>query len=248
MPDNVLEVRGLRKAFGGILANDDISFAVPRGSLVGLIGPNGSGKTTLFNSIAGQHPADAGEVRFDGRRLTGLAAPQIARLGLVRTFQQARVYAGMTCMENMLVSASHAGETVATLLRVFEAGLTEKGGALLDFVGLADKRDSHVGTLSYGQRKLLELAMALMSDPKMLLLDEPTAGVNPTLIDSVVARLRQANRAFGVTLLVIEHNMRVVMELADHIHCLALGRLLASGTAVEIRADARVIDAYLGAR
>lgn len=242
----MLELRALRKSFGGLLANDDITFNVPAGTIVGLIGPNGSGKTTLFNSIAGQHPADSGEVCFDGRRLDGLAPAEIARLGLVRTFQQAHVYGGMSCLENLQASGSRTDEKFGTMLRTVAAQLTEKALSLLEFVGLTDKRDTQAGTLSYGQRKLLELAMALMSDPKMLLLDEPTAGVNPTLINSLVERLHRANRAFGVTMLIIEHNMRVIMDLANQIHCLAHGRLLASGTPQQIRADASVVDAYLG--
>jgi branched-chain amino acid transport system ATP-binding protein len=246
--ETLLQVRGLSKAFGGVIANDAIDLDVPRGAIVGLIGPNGSGKTTLFNSIVGHHPVDAGSVRFDGREIAGLAPSQVARLGLVRTFQQAHVYDGMTCLENMQISASHTGEAVAAMFGRFPRDLTDKARSLLEFVGLADHAEVAAGSLSYGQRKLLEFAMALMNEPKMLLLDEPTAGVNPTLINSVIDRLRRANASLGITLLVIEHNMRVIMNLADHIHCLARGRLLASGPPAAIRADARVIDAYLGAR
>ena len=248
MPDNVLEVRELRKAFGGVVANDGITLDVPRGSIIGLIGPNGSGKTTLFNSIVGQHRIDGGGARFDGHELTGLSVGEIARLGLIRTFQQAHVYEGMTCLQNMQISLSHAAEGLSTMMRTFPTTVTAKSLELLEFAGLAEKREEPAGNLSYGQRKLLEFAMALMGSPKMLLLDEPTAGVNPTLINSVIDRLRRANAALGITLLIIEHNMRVVMDLADYIHCLAHGRLLASGTPDQIRADPRVIDAYLGAR
>ena len=244
----MLEVREVRKTFGGVVANDAITIDVPRSSIIGLIGPNGSGKTTLFNSIVGHHPIDAGAVRFDGRELSGLSVAEIARLGLIRTFQQAHVYAGMTCLQNMQISLSHATEGFAAMTRTYPAAVTDRSMKLLDFAGLADKREEPAGKLSYGQRKLLEFAMALMSEPKMLLLDEPTAGVNPTLINTVIDRLRRAKAALGVTLLIIEHNMHVIMDLADYIHCLAHGKLLASGTPDQIRADPRVIEAYLGAR
>ena len=246
--ESLLQVRGLSKAFGGVIANDAISIDVPRGAIVGLIGPNGSGKTTLFNSIVGQHRIDAGSVQFDGRDVSYLGMPEVARLGLVRTYQQARVYDGMTLVMNMQISMSHAGEGVSAMLRRFPSEVTDKALVLLDFVGLADLREEVAGNLSFGQRKLLELAMALMNEPKMLLLDEPTAGINPTLINSVIDRLQRANASLGITLLVIEHNMRVIMGLAHHIYCLAHGKLLAAGTPDEIRNDQRVIDAYLGAR
>jgi len=246
--DSLLEVRDVSKTFGGVIANDAISIDVRRGGIVGLIGPNGSGKTTLFNSIVGAHRIDGGSVRFEGRELSRLGMPEIARLGLVRTYQQAHVYDGMSCLGNMQISASHANESLSAMLRRFSADVTERAMRLLDFVGLADHADEVAGNLSFGQRKLLELSMALMNEPRMLLLDEPTAGINPTLINSVIDRLKRANEAFGITLLVIEHNMRVIMDVAEHIYCLAHGRLLAAGAPDEIRNDQRVIDAYLGAR
>ena len=202
----------------------------------------------MFNSITGQHRIDAGLVRFDGRQLDGLSSAQIARLGLVRTFQQAHVYDGITCLQNMAISASHAAEGPGAMLRRFPAELSGRAIGLLEFVGLGAKHDAPARNLSYGERKLLEIAMGLMNEPKMLLLDEPTAGVNPPLINPIVERLRRSNASFGIALLIIEHNLRVVMDLADRIYCLAHGKLLASGTPQEIRADARVIDAYLGAR
>ena len=248
MTGNLLEVREVRKTFGGVVANDAISIDVPRGAIIGLIGPNGSGKTTLFNSIVGHHPIDGGSVRFEGSELSHLGVPEVARLGLLRTFQQAHVYDGMTCVRNLEISASHAGERLFTMLRRFPPAVTDKAHHLLDFVGLAGLRDEVAGNLSYGQRKLLEFSMALMNEPKMLLLDEPTAGINPTLINSIVERLKLANASLGITLLVIEHNMRVIMSVAERIYCLAHGKLLATGTPEEIRNDPRVIDAYLGAR
>jgi branched-chain amino acid transport system ATP-binding protein len=247
-PGPLLELRGLRKTFGGVVANDDISLSVPRGAIVGLIGPNGSGKTTLFNGITGQDPPEAGEVLFDARSLAGLGPAPIARLGLVRTFQQAGIFEAMSCVQGMQVSASHAGEGFGALLQRPGTAVRERALELLEFVGLAGKRDQLAGELSYGQRKLLEFAMALMNGPKMLLLDEPTAGVSPALIPALVERLGRTSTEGGITLLIIEHNIRVVMELAQQIHCLVRGRLLASGTPAQIRADARVVDAYLGAR
>ncbi len=244
----LLEVRDLSKRFGGVVANDAISIDVRRGAIVGLIGPNGSGKTTLFNSIVGQHPIDRGSVRFEGRELAHLAVPEVARLGLLRTFQQAHVYDEMTCIRNLETSGSHAHEDWLAMFRRYRPAVTERAAELLDFVGLARYRDEVARNLSYGQRKLLELAMALMNEPRMLLLDEPTAGINPTMINSVMDRLKRANATLGITLLVIEHNMRVIMDLAEHIYCLAHGRVLAAGTPNEIRNDPRVIDAYLGAR
>jgi len=242
----LLEVRGVRKAFGGVVANDDVSLTVPEGAIVGLIGPNGSGKTTLFNSIVGYHAIDAGSIRFAGRELSRLRVPQIARLGLMRTFQQTRVYGRMTCLRNMLASIPAAKAGFLSMFWKFPPEQVGRAEELLRFVGLHEKRHLDAGDLSFGQQKLLELAMALMAEPRMLLLDEPTAGINPTLINGLIDRLRDANQRFGVTLLVIEHNIRVVTSLAQRIHCLAHGKLLAEGTPDEIVADPRVVEAYLG--
>ena len=242
-----LVVENTSKNFGGVVANQDISFSVPEGSIVGLIGPNGSGKTTLFNSIVGYHPIDAGSIRFEGREITKLRVPQIARLGLIRTFQQTRVFTKMKCMQNMAISDREGESGILHLMAKVKPEVDERAEALLDFCGLYSKRHLMAGDLSFGQQKLLEFAMALMIEPKMLLLDEPTAGINPTLINGLIDRLKRANQDLGITLLVIEHNMRVIMNLAGHIHCLAHGKLLASGPPEAIRDDQRVIDAYLGA-
>ncbi len=243
-----LTIQGASKRFGGITANDDISLEVPEGMVVGLIGPNGSGKSTLFNSIVGYHPVDGGSIRFEDREITRLRTAEIARLGLIRTFQQTHVFVRMTGLQNMAISDAEAGHGLFQLMRPVSAETRERAEALLAFCGLYGKRHLMAGELSFDQRKLLELAMALMVRPRMLLLDEPTAGINPTLINGVIERLQRANREFGVTLFVIEHNMRVIMSLAEHIHCLAHGRLLASGPPDALRSDQRVIDAYLGAR
>jgi ABC-type branched-subunit amino acid transport system ATPase component len=243
----ILELKGVTKAFGGVVANNNITLTVPKGKIVGLIGPNGSGKTTLFNSIVGYHPINAGSIRFDGRELSTLRMAQIARLGLLRTFQQTRIFGKMTCMQNMLVSVPRARHSWRFMLRRAAPQDVGRAEELLQFVGLYAKCFLRAGDLSFGQQRLLELAMALMSQPQMLLLDEPTAGINPTLINGLMNRLRRANREFGITLLVIEHNMRVIMNLAEYIYCLAHGELLAEGEPEQVRKDRRVIDAYLGA-
>ncbi len=241
-----IEVEGVTKAFGGVVANNEITLDVPEGHITGLIGPNGSGKTTLFNSIVGYHPIDSGSIRFEGQEISRLRVQHIARLGLLRTFQQTRIYGKMNCVKNMLISVPHRNENFATMFTRHPPEVTERAEALLEFVGLYQKRFLISGDLSFGQQKLLEFAMALMNEPKVLLLDEPTAGINPTLINGLIDRLKQATAEFGVTLFVIEHNMPVIMDLAEHIYCLANGRLLADGPPDEIQNDQRVIDAYLG--
>ena len=244
---SILRVDKVSKYFGGVKANQDVSLSVGTGSIVGLIGPNGSGKTTLFNSIVGTHPIDRGAIEFDGREISTLPVPAVAKLGPLRTFQQTRIFGKVNCIQNMLISSNPTKENLITIFSKVPEELTEKAENLLKFVGLHQKRKLLAGDLSFGQQKLLELAMALMNEPKMLLLDEPTAGINPTLINGIIDRLITVNKEFGITLLVIEHNMRVIMNLAQEIYCLAHGEMLASGTPEEIKNDQRVLDAYLGA-
>ena len=244
----ILSLQGVRKTFGGVVANNGIRLDVPEGKIVGLIGPNGSGKTTLFNSIVGYHPIDAGSIRFQAREISSLRVPEIARLGLLRTFQQTRIYGKMSCMQNMIISVPQSRDRWRSMFRRVSPAETAKAEDLLKFVGLYAKRQLQAGELSFGQQKLLEFAMALMNEPKMLLLDEPTAGINPTLINGLINRLRRVNHEFGITLFVIEHNMRVIMRLAEYIYCLAHGELLAEGEPDAIQNDQRVINAYLGAR
>ncbi len=246
MSGPILEIEGTGKSFGGVVANDDISLTVPTGSITGLIGPNGSGKTTLFNSIVGHHPVDRGAVRFQGREITHLRVPEIARMGLLRTFQQTRIFTKMTCVQNMQISVPHIEVGFKHMFSRRCPEEIEKAESLLEFVNLYSKRHLLAGDLSFGQQKLLEFAMALMNGPKLLLLDEPTAGINPTLINGLIDRLKRANSDLGITLFVIEHNMRVIMNLAEHIYCLSRGKLLADGPPKEIQNDHRVIDAYLG--
>ncbi len=244
--NGLIECRGVSKTFGGIVANNDITLSVPEGRITGLIGPNGSGKTTLFNSIVGYHPLDSGSITFMGKEISKLRVPNIARMGLLRTFQQTRIYSKMNCVDNMLISVPHRHETYRTMFSRYAPEVTERAEELLDFVGLYQKRLLISGDLSFGQQKLLEFAMALMNEPEVLLLDEPTAGINPTLINGLIDRLKRANEEMRITLFVIEHNMRVIMNLAEHIYCLANGKLLAHGPPEEIQNDQRVIDAYLG--
>jgi len=243
----IIEIEGVTKTFGGVVANSNVSLTVRQGAITGLIGPNGSGKTTLFNSIVGYHPIDEGSIRFDGREISTLRVQSIARLGLLRTFQQTRIYTKMNCVDNMLISIPQRHAGLFEMFGHHDRADLERAERLLEFVGLYEKRYLRSGDLSFGQQKLLEFAMALMNEPAVLLLDEPTAGINPTLINGLIDRLRRANTEFGITLLVIEHNMRVIMNLAEHIYCLAHGELLAEGSPDDIRNDQRVIDAYLGA-
>ena len=245
---SILDVKNVSKSFGGVKANENISINVKQGSIVGLIGPNGSGKTTLFNSIVGTHPIDKGSIKFDNKEVSELPVPVVAKLGLLRTFQQTRIYSKLNCVENMLISHKASDQGFAKIFSKIPPDLTERAENLLNFVGLHQKRNLRAGDLSFGQQKLLELAMALMNEPKMLLLDEPTAGINPTLINGIIDRLIKINKEYGITLLVIEHNMRVIMSLAQKIFCLAHGQMLADGTPEQIKNDKRVIDAYLGAQ
>ena len=244
----VLSVDQVYKYFGGVRANENISMQVEQGSIVGLIGPNGSGKTTLFNSIVGTHPIDRGSIKFENKEVSTLPIPVIAKLGLLRTFQQTRIYGKLNCIDNMRISAKPAKDNLLSVFSNIPTELSDKAENLLSFVGLYQKRKLRAGDLSFGQQKLLELAMALMNEPKMLLLDEPTAGINPTLINGIIDRLIKVNKEFGITLLVIEHNMRVIMSLAQKIFCLAHGELIAEGSPEKIKNDKRVIDAYLGAQ
>jgi ABC-type branched-subunit amino acid transport system ATPase component len=243
----VIEVLNVSKSYGGVVANENISMSVDQGGITGLIGPNGSGKTTLFNSIVGYHPIDSGSIKFEDKEISKLPVQKIARLGLLRTFQQTRIYGAMNCVENMLISLPHRKMSFTDSFGRNSKQDYERADQFLEFVGLYEKRFLRSGSLSFGQQKLLEFAMALMNEPTTLLLDEPTAGINPTLINGLIDRLRRANTEFGITLFIIEHNMRVIMNMADKIYCLAHGKLLAEGLPEQIQNNQSVIDAYLGA-
>jgi ABC-type branched-subunit amino acid transport system ATPase component len=240
----LLEVKGLQKRFGGVHAVDDASFAVPEGSITALIGPNGSGKTTIFNLIGGTMAPDDGEVWFDGQRIDGKPPWQRAHLGLGRTFQITRLFGEMTVLENVVAPLRefHLGLLGANAVSGREADRAED---LLDFVGMRKYRDVRASALSYGQQKLVELAQILMLDPKLIMLDEPAGGINPTLIDRIGEMIRELN-AGGKTFLIVEHNMPFVLGLCNPVLVLARGGTIASGTPDEIQRDPQVLDAYLG--
>ena len=248
----MLEIENVVRSFGALRAVDGVSLRVERASITGLIGPNGAGKTTLFNTIAGNLRPDAGAIRLEGQRLDGLRPDQVFHRGLGRTFQIPRPLGALTVLENLLLApARQSGERFwntwigARRIREQEATGRSKAGEVLDFVGLAELHGQPARVLSGGQQKLLELARILMVDPAIILLDEPAAGVNPVLLQSLTERIL-ALHARGVTFLVIEHNMDVVMRLCDPIVVMAQGRLVMQGTPAQVSNDARVIDAYLG--
>jgi branched-chain amino acid transport system permease protein len=240
----LLEVKGLTKHFGGVKAVDGASFSVPQGSISALIGPNGSGKTTVFNLIGGTMPADAGEVWLDGRRIDGLSAHRRAHLGLGRTFQITRLFRDMSVLENVVAPLRDfsIGQLNAGAIRGDEA---ERAEELLTFVGMERFRDMKAGELSYGQQKLVELAQVLMLDPKLILLDEPAGGINPTLIERMGEMIRTLNRQ-GTTFLIVEHNMPFVLGLCDPVFVLARGNCICEGTPEHVQKDPQVLDAYLG--
>ncbi|HYZ99469.1 MAG TPA: ABC transporter ATP-binding protein [Acidimicrobiales bacterium] len=252
-PDPVLTVTDVRKSFGGVIAVDVERLEVQRGSITAMIGPNGAGKTTLFNVLTGFERANHGTWSFDGRPIHELSAHRVARLGMVRTFQLTRALARMSVLDNMRLAATgQRGERFWSALtrsrwQAQETEVTERARELLDRVDLADKADDYAGTLSGGQRKLLELARALMVDPQLVMLDEPTAGVNPVLVESLLGHIT-ALRDEGRTVVFVEHDMDVVQTISDWVVVLAEGAVIAEGRHGDCIANPAVIDAYLGTR
>ena len=240
-------------SFGGLHAVDGATFDVAAGSITALIGPNGAGKTTLFNLVTGFYRADAGAIHFAGRSIRGMPPHAIARLGVVRTFQITKVLSAMSVLDNMLLAApSHPGEHLAGLAlrpaaaRRCEREIRRRADELLGLFDLRGKAGDYAGILSGGQRKLLELARALMVEPRLVLLDEPMAGVNVALGRRLLEYIERLRQSQGITFLFIEHNMDVVMRHADRVVVMAQGRVIAEGPPHQVRADARVLDAYLG--
>jgi ABC-type branched-subunit amino acid transport system ATPase component len=240
----LLQATDIRKAFGGIQALDSCSITVEKGSITGLIGPNGSGKTTLFNVITGYERSDTGKVEFNGLDISRYTPNRIFGMGMGRTFQLTRVFPRLTVTENMHVAIQRKG--LASLLGRWSAS-SEHAQALqlLDFVGLTHLKDAPAGSLSYGQRKLLELAFILIAEPQMVLLDEPAGGINPTLIDQLGERIRELNRQ-GVTFLIVEHNMEFIMGLCTRVMVMHRGSKLAEGAPEVVRSNPAVLEAYLG--
>ncbi len=248
----VLTVRNLSKTFGGVRAINDVSFDAADHQVTALIGPNGAGKTTVFNLITNIFGRDAGEIVFAGRSIAGRSSVAIAEMGLIRTFQSARVFPGMTALENVMTGrhrhATHHGLSQMLWLpgaRREEREARARAEAMLDLAGLAAFRDAHAAELPMGAQKLLEVIRALMARPKLLCLDEPAAGLNDTETHELAALLR-AIRSNGIPVLIVEHNMSLVMNVADHIVVLDAGTIIAAGKPETIQADARVIEAYLG--
>jgi branched-chain amino acid transport system ATP-binding protein len=240
----LLEIRDLTKSFGGIRAVDGCSFSVEKNSITALIGPNGAGKTTVFNLINGLFAADGGQIDFEGARIDRLRPHQVTRRGISRTFQISRQLNELTVLENLVVQ-SRSGSILDLFKRSILSSERTHGLELLEFVGIAELADEPAAKLSYGQKKLMDLAAALMARPSLILLDEPAGGINPALLDTIIDRV-ETLRQRGVTFLVVEHNMDVVMNVCDPVVVMAYGRVLAQGPPAAIQANDQVLEAYLG--
>ena len=249
LPHNhpVLKVTGLKKAYGAIQAVGGVSFEVRPGEIFGVIGPNGSGKTTLFNSMLGQITPDEGKIELNGQDVTTLGPLELNRLGVGRTFQSLQVFGKMTVRDNLIVAAQeHQGSLLSRMFAPCDSGLGGKADALIEQFHISHVADKKAGELSYGQQKLVDIAMAFMSEPGLVLLDEPCAGVNPPLVGGISKLLKELNQTRKGSFVVIEHNMDFVMALCHRIMVMVEGEVLAIGTPAEIRANKQVLDAYLG--
>ena len=243
----VLDVRDVKKSFGGITAVNGVSFDVQEGEILGLIGPNGCGKSTLFNCILGQLVPSAGEVRVDGKLVTGQRPSDLNRLGVSRTFQLLQVFPKLSVRDNLILAGQeHRGSMLSRLLGPSDAGLTATADQMIGFFKLEHLANEPAGGLSYGQQKLLDAAMAFMGGPRLVLLDEPAGGVNPTMLGDLKERLIAINRERRATFVVIEHNMEFVMSLCSRVMVMAEGKVLAMGRPDEVRKNPAVIEAYLG--
>ena len=243
----VLKVTDLKKAYGAIQAVGGVSFEVMPGEIFGVIGPNGSGKTTMFNSVLGQITPDAGRIELNGQDITHKSPQQLNQLGVGRTFQTLQVFGKMSVRDNLIVAAQeHQGSMWSRLLAPGDSGLGARADALIDQFRIRHVADKKAGELSYGQQKLVDIAMAFMSEPDLVLLDEPCAGVNPSLVGGISTLLKELNHTRKGSFVVIEHNMDFVMDLCHRIMVMVEGQVMAIGTPEEIRGNKQVLDAYLG--
>jgi len=258
LPVPLLEIKALHKHFGGVAAVDGVDFHVDAGEIVSVIGPNGAGKTTLFNVVSGFNHPDSGEISFDGQRIDGLKPNQVTSVGIARTFQAVRLFPNMTVIENVMVGQhprTRAGMLGAVLglpgARREERAITQKAREILGFFGdrfPQEIEDEYAGSLSYADRRRLEVARAMATDPKLLLLDEPTAGMNPAETEGLTKLVGRLRDDIGLTIIVIEHDMRLVKGVSDRVAALDYGKKIAEGTYGEVASDQHVIEAYLGTR
>lgn len=247
MKQPLLQVRGLKKAYGAIQAVGGVSFEVQAGEIFGVIGPNGSGKTTLFNSMLGQIAPDEGQILLHGQDVSRLGPLALSRRGVGRTFQTLQVFGKMSVRDNLIVAAQeHQGSLLSRMFAPGDSGLGARADALIDQFHIRHVAHKKAGELSYGQQKLVDIAMAFMSEPDLVLLDEPCAGVNPSLVGGISSLLKELNRSRKGSFVVIEHNMDFVMDLCHRIMVMVEGQVMAIGTPAEIRANKQVLDAYLG--